>query len=471
MGQSGKNGLIRRIFSRETSNQNSRMQSIYSWLNRPLQRLLENELSRRIVKNAGYLFSATGISAAISMLQGILAARLLGASDFGILGAITTFTSVINNLVSFRMSELVIKYVGKFNEERDPQKAAAVFKLAALVEMVASLVAFGIVWAVAPLGARYFAKNDAIANLFVIYGLVLLANLIAESSTGFLQIFDRFRSMAALNIVQSLATLLLIILAYTTQGGLMEILLAYLIGKAIGALGLSLLAFIEAARRWGASWWRTSLTPLREHLFELANFAFSTNISASISLVTKDSELLWVSFLRNPLETGYYKLALALSNMVQMPVNPMPQATYPELSREVARGNWKNVRYILRQGSFLAGVYTLAATVGLIIFGKPLIQFLYKPEFLPAYPALLILLVGFLAANTFYWRRVALLSMGYPGFPAKLNLVLAILKVIGILYLVPRYGFLTSAALLAGFYWAGSIISVIKIRASIPQTE
>jgi O-antigen/teichoic acid export membrane protein len=106
------------------------MQKMRSWLNSSFYRLVENELSRRIIKNVGYLFSSTGISAAISMLQGILAARLLGVADFGILGAITVFTSVINNLVSFRMSELVVKYVGKYTVEGEPRKAAAVFKLA-----------------------------------------------------------------------------------------------------------------------------------------------------------------------------------------------------------------------------------------------------------------------------------------------------------------------------------------------------
>jgi O-antigen/teichoic acid export membrane protein len=109
------------------------------------------------------------------------------------------------------------------------------------------------------------------------------------------------------------------------------------------------------------------------------------------------------------------------------------------------------------------------ATVFLIILGKPLIAWLYTPQFLPAYPALLILLLGYLAANTFYWRRSALLALGRADFPAKVNLVLAAFKMAGILLLVPRYGYLASAALLTGFYWIGSLVTVWKVYTLLPK--
>ena len=165
------------------------------------------------------------------------------------------------------------------------------------------------------------------------------------------------------------------------------------------------------------------------------------------------------------------QLALALANLVQMPISPMPQATYPELSREVARKSWSNVRYVLRQGSILAGSYTLVVSLILILMGPLIIQYVYAPEYLPAYPALLILLAGYLVANTFYWNRVALLAIGLPEFPVKVNLVLAMIKIVGVLLLVPVYGYLASAALLAGSYIIGVTVSVLKFRSEISRQE
>ncbi len=240
-------------------------------------------------------------------------------------------------------------------------------------------------------------------------------------------------------------------------------------GKGVGALALTLTAFREASHRWGRDWYKTSLSLLRPQRRELASFAFHTNISASLSLVTKDSELLWVSFFQDPVQTGYYKLALSLANVVQLPVSPLPQATYPELTRQSARQNWGNVRDLLRQGSYLAGSYTLAASLFLAVFGYPLIYIIYTPEYLPAYPALMILLVGYVFANTFYWRRNALLALGSADFPSRLNLVLACIKLVGVLLLVPKYGYLASAALLSGYYIAVSLLSAYKVRSLLAQ--
>jgi O-antigen/teichoic acid export membrane protein len=443
-----------------------------AWLAKPIRRLFDNAHIRRVVKNTGYLFGTTGISAGLSIIQGILAARLLGVYGYGLLGSVMMFASVINNFASFRMGELVVKYVGEYSETGDKTHAAAIFKLSALTEMLASIAAFILILLLAPLGARYFAKDALTTNLFVIYGLIVLANLIAESSTGLLQIFDRFRVIAGYNLAQSALTLALTAVVYIMHGNLLGVLVAYLVGKALSALGLTLAALVQATRHWDAGWWRAPLRILRPQYGELIRFAISTNISGSLSLITKDSELLWVSYFRTPLEAGYYKLALSLAYLVQMPVSPMPQTTYPELSRQVARRDWLGVRILLRQGALLAGAYTLAATLGLALIGKPLIRLLYTADFLPAYPALVILLVGYLFANTFYWRRVALLSLGQPGYPAKLNAILAVFKVIGILVLVPRYGYLASAALLTAFYILGSILSVQKTYSLLPaQSE
>jgi O-antigen/teichoic acid export membrane protein len=434
-------------------------------------RVFDNELIRRVIRNSSYLFSVTGIAAVFSMLQGIFAARLLGVTVLGILGIIVQFTTTINKFASFRMNELVVKYVGQYTETDQPKQAAAVFKAASLLEIASALVAYGLIWLLAPLGARYLVRDISLTNLFWIYGLIVLANLIFESATGLLQIFDRFRQIALMTFAQSSVTLTLVFLAFLFERGLPEVMLAYMAGKIIGAIGLSLLALREAGRVWGTGWWRTPLGEIRSQAGELIRFAINTNISGTMSLINRDSELLWLSAFRGPLEAGFYKQALALANLVQMPVSPMPRATYPELSREVAKKNWPNLRYVLRQGSLLAFGYTLVVSIALVFLGKPLITLMYGAEFLPSYPALLILLIGFLVANTFYWNRIALLSLGRPDYPMKVNVLIVLLKFIGVFILLPRLGYLGSAILLTFSYILGNSLTVFKIRSEICQRE
>ena len=437
----------------------------------PLERLIANPLIRRVVKNSAYLFSASGIIVVVGFFQNLLVTNLIGVTLFGVLGVTIKFTSVINKLASFRMNELVVKYVGQFIEEGDSQRAAAVFKLASLIEIFNSFVSYSIIFLLSPLAARFLAKDVNTTQLFTLYGLIVLSNLIFESATGLLQILDCFRKIATLQIVQSLVTLVLIAISFFTESGIIGIILAYMAGKVINGLGVAIIALVEATTQWGHGWWRAPFHLLKGQFRDLARFAINTNISATINLFNKDSEELWISFFRGPTETGYYKQAIALSNLVHLPVSPLPKATYPELSREVVRKNWTNIRYILKQGSRLAAGYTGLAAIGLILFGQPLISLLYKPDYLPAYPALVILLAGLFIANTFYWNRIALLSFNRPDYPTKVNAIAALLKIGLALILIPRFGYLASAALLAGYYFLSIGFNVRKTYKELGERE
>jgi len=416
----------------------------------PLGRMLRNPLMQRVIRNSGYLFTGSSLSAAMSMAQSVLAARLLGAETFGVLGIITVFASVVNRLTSFRMGELVVNYVGEFSAQGEPRKAAAAFKAAALAEASSSLLAYGLVVLLAPLGARYLAHDANYAGLFSVYGAMLLAHLVAESATGLLQHFDRFRLVDA---------------------GLEAVVLAYLAGKVAWALAISAGAWIEAARRWGAGWWRTPLSAIGDQAGKMARFGISTNLTGTLTLVTRDSEVLWLGALSSPLQVGYYKVTLAILNLLLIPVQPLISTTYREVAREVATRSWANVRYLLRSGSLISGAYSLTAAAGLVLFGRWVVA-LWGSEFLPeSYLALLILLLGVSAVNVFYWNRTVLLPLGMPEYPTKVTLVAAAAKVGAIFLLVPRLGAAGMAITLSGFFLATAIALVWKTLREIRRQE
>jgi O-antigen/teichoic acid export membrane protein len=441
-----------------------------AWVGALLLRLRRNPLTQRMIRNSSYLFSANTLSAALSMAQSILAARALGVEAFGVLGAITQFSSVLNRLTSFRMGELVVSYLGEFESRGERRKSAALFKAAGIAEVASSAVAFGLLLLLAPLGARLMAKDPAAQGLFVLYGLTILGNLIAESASGLLQTFDRFRRIALITVAQSMATLALIAGAVLTGGGLREVVIAYLAGKLLWAGLMALAALREARRQWGPGWWRAPLSLIIPRRRELLRFAFSTNISGTVNLVTRDSDMLWISALSNPAQVGYYKVAKAFMNVLLVPITPLISTTYREVAREVAARQWDNVRYLLRSGSLISSAWTLPAALGLAIFG-PWLVLLYGPDFAPAYDVILALLLGVMAVNIFYWTRSVLLPMGLPDYPTKVSVALAAAQIAGMVLLVPRYGALAMAALLGGYFFLSAVILVWKTRSEIRRAE
>src|SRR3970040_1546526 len=86
-------------------------------------------LLRRVIRNSSYLFSSNAVSAVLGAVQMYLVIRLLSPEEYGLaLGIIMVFVSNVNRLLSFRMSEVVVKYAGEALARDDRQRAAALVK-------------------------------------------------------------------------------------------------------------------------------------------------------------------------------------------------------------------------------------------------------------------------------------------------------------------------------------------------------
>ncbi|WP_322508505.1 lipopolysaccharide biosynthesis protein [Anaerolinea sp.] len=417
----------------------------------------EDRLLRRVVRNSAYLF----ISNVIAAVLGIVTANLLGASVFGTLGILTGFVTDVNRLFSFRMNDVVVRYMGEALAQRDKARAAAVVKAAALIEGAASLFAFLALLALAPVGARYFAKDASLTPLFILYGGSILTNLVNETSTGVLQVTGHFRSQALINLAQSVLVALIIVHAALTGGGLLEVLWAYLLGKVILGLGPVGLALYWVGRVLGRDWWRASFALLPPWK-ELVRFGISTNFSGTINLIARDSEVPLVGFFFGPQIAGYYKIALQVVNLLIMPINPFIGTTYPEITRAWAAREWTRLKNLLRRVSFVAGGWSVLAGAGLALFGeallfRPIAFFgrtfqVYKAEYLPALPVLMILLVGYGVANTFFWSRLLLLSQSKADQALRISFLAMLGKLALAVLFLPAAGYLMEAVFLSGYF-------------------
>jgi O-antigen/teichoic acid export membrane protein len=397
-----------------------------------------DRLLQSVVKNTGYLFSSNTISMVLTSVQGILAAALLGPAGYGTLGLIVAFTSSVNRLLSFRMGEVVVRYAGQYLALGHRDRAAAAVKIAGLTEASASVLAYVLLVLIAPWGAVSFVKDASAAFWINIYGLALLANLVTETGTAVLQLSNQFRSQAVLNLAQSILTALWILIAFFTHAGVYTILMAYLAGKAVFGIGILVLALRALNPLLGPGWIKAPLHAAHKGegaVPGIVGFAFSTNLSGTINLLIRDSEVLWVGLFFSPVEAGYLKFALAIMNIIMMPITPFISTTFPEIARSVATHAWKALRALLRRTTVLAFVWTAACGLGMLLVGPWLLAWFKGGAYLPAFPALLILLVGYGFANIFFWNRPLLLAFGKPNYPLAVTAAVGAVKTVLMLVL------------------------------------
>lgn len=450
-----------------------------SLVQRLLSILREDSLLRRVIKNSSFLFGSNSISAILTFVQGILTVRMVDVSGLGLLTAVMTYASNVNRLLSFRMSEVVVKRMGQALANGDKEEAAAVVKTAALTEIFMSLLAYAALFLTARWAAVTFAKDSQTTSWFIFYGLILLADLVYETSTGVLQTTRRFDRLARINLVQSVVTAACISATFVLNiraGGmaadllLRNVLAAYLLGKAYAGVSIMVSAFSELNSVLLPHWWKTPFQKLSDPR-GMAWFAVNTNFNGTVNLFVRDNVPLYMAYLLGPTEVGYLKLALTFIVPITMLLDPFIWPTYAEITRTVAERQWQITLRLLRRVSVVTASVVLALGGGLTLVGWWLIPTLYGESAFPAYPALLILLVGYGVANILQWNRPLLLALGRPSYPLLAAALAGVVELILIFTLVPRYGYLMMAAILSGYFVVSIGMVVLRGLAIIRRQQ
>lgn len=433
-------------------------------------RLRDDPLLGRVVRNSGYLFSSSAVSAALNVVQGILVVRLLGDSGYGLLAIIMDFVSNTNRLLSFRMSEVVVRYAGEALARENRARAAALVKGIGLTEAATSVMAYLVLLALSTWGARTFADTGTVAYLFRFYGLFLLANLVYETSVGVLQVTDQFRQVAHANFFQSIVTTLSIALAFVLDLGMAGILTAYLLGKATAAIMIAIFALRQLRAVLGEAWARAPLRLITDWT-SILRFAFSTNLNGTVNLFARDNIRLYLAAFLPDAQVGYFKLAATLINLVMLPIEPFIGPTYAEITRTIGQRQWAATRTLLKQVSTIGAVWTLLAGGGLVALGWWIIPLLWGSAMAPAYLCLLILLIGYSFANVFNWNRPLLLALGHPAYPLMVAAVTGAVEILLLFILLPGGNFLVGAAIFSAYLAVSITWNVLRGLSILRQEE
>ena len=431
-----------------------------SLIQRIRSNLRDDPLLKRVVRNSSYLFSSSAISAVLSAIQMIFVVRLLDPDGYGLAtGIIMVFASNVNRFLSFRMSEVVVKYVGEALANDKKDRAAALIKGIGITEAITSVVAFLVLVALSPWAANVLAKDVSTTQLFIFYGLFLLGNLVYETSVGTLQTLNQFGRVARANFFQSIATFILIIIISLWIPNIFGVLAAYLVGKTIAGLMVTLSAIRELNRTFGSKWSNVPLNQVPDWK-SIGRFMLSTNINGTINLFARDNIPIYIGYFLSTTEVGYFKFALTLINLVMLPIEPFIWPTYAEITRTIAQRQWGTTRKLLKQVSSIAGVWTLLTGGGLIALGWWLIPLVFGTKFAPSYPAVVILLFGYACANIFNWNRPLLLALGHPRYPLFVAGIVGAVELALIFWLLPHGNYLTASMIFSG-YLAISILWMV----------
>lgn len=411
-----------------------------------LRTLREDGKLRAILKHAGWLAGSNASVIALSAVQGILTARILGVAVWGTLGIALSFATVINLLLSFRTHEFVIKWVTQFLGDGS-SRSSSVFRLALVGDVVSALASLAIVEVLAGWGASTFAKSPELTWLFQSAGVIVALQGGQETLTGIMHLNRDFRLQGLVLTFAQALSVVGVAVVYFTAGGTAGVVVV-LLGTAVVTAVLMWVCGVRAASSVLPRGWIAE-KPARfgEHGRDMWRFAVFGNFRGTALSIMSYGDLLVLGLFRNPTEVGYLKLAKAIAGVANLPNTPLVNATFPELSEAVAKKAWGEFRSLVRRASKVAALVMIPVSVALLALSYPAIALLYGRAFLPAVPALAILLVGVVVDVVLFWGGISMLSLGKPGFLLGVNLWITTVKYALAFLLVPVGGYLALATL------------------------
>jgi O-antigen/teichoic acid export membrane protein len=145
-----------------------------------------------------------------------------------------------------------------------------------------------------------------------------------------------------------------------------------------------------------------------------------------------------------------------------MILDPFIAPTYAEISRTIARFEWKTTLRLLKRITAIGGAVVMTYWVAWAATGWWIIPTLFKKQASPAYPLLLILIAGYGFASIFQWNRSLFLSLGKAGYPILISILVGVVELALMSYLVPIYGYLMMGLILSGYFIVS--IGLITLR-------
>ena len=327
--------------------------------------MLRTILKNRVVANAGWLIAGKVAQMLISFVVGLLTARYLGPSNYGLINYAGAYTAFFASVCTLGINSVLVKELLDH-----PQQEGELLGTSLLLRAVSSVLS-----ALMMIGISAVADADEPTTFLV----VVLTSLVL-----LFQIFDTFQYWFQAKL-KSKVTAVASLVAYSCTAAYKIFLLAT--GKSVVwfALATSLDYFCYGALLLLGYW---SLHGMRlcaskacaKRLLKSSHHFILPGLMVAIYGYT---DKIMLKLMLTETETGYYSTAVALCSIWNFVLAAVIDSVFPTIME--AHGK-DDALYLRRNRQLYAFVFYLSAAVSVVftLLGEPIIGLLYGQQYLPA---------------------------------------------------------------------------------------
>lgn len=408
---------------------------------------LRRLLASGFVRQVGETYLTQVAVVVLGFVNSVLVTRLLGPQGRGLFAVAITLTGV-----GVQVANLGLHSSNTYRVARDGRLLPVLVANSLAVSAFSGLIALAayLVFRLRPELAPLADPLLALALFAVPLGL---ANLLVQNLLIGLQ---RMRTYNVIDLTTRVLAVLLV--AATALLGLVRPELVF--GVIQATVVLSIAWCYLRLRELFASPAAPSWEVLRGGL----GYGIRAYLGSLFAFLVLKSDVLLVSYLRGPVETGYYSIAVGLADILLMLPAVIGTVLFPRLSAAPSLAEkWRLTRRVL---ALLAPAIPVALVV-VLLGARPFIRLAYGAAFEPSVPAVAWLLpgIGCLAVNMVLMNLLA--STGMPAVVMYSPLLALLLNVGANLVVIPRLGFVGASITSSASYLLMLLISLGYLRSRL----
>ena len=167
-----------------------------------------DDIKKRILNNYKLLVSTKIIGGLASAITLLIIARFLGVYFFGIFAMIISSVEILNILISFRVWDTTVKFIG--DNATNKQNISKYISFSTMVSFFSSLFSLILIFLLVDpvihhlLGA-YEENDNLLTSLMYAYAFSVLFISINDNFDGILRTYNQYSSILKINIITNLS--------------------------------------------------------------------------------------------------------------------------------------------------------------------------------------------------------------------------------------------------------------------------
>lgn len=333
---------------------------------------LRNIFKNKVVKNAGWIIGGRLANKLLAFLVGILTARYLGPSNYGLINYAAAYTSFFASICTLGINSIIVK-----NFVDHPEEEGTTIGTTLLLRVISSLLS-----ALMIVGIVSIVDRDEPMTIAVV----------ALSSIGLIfQIFDTLNYWFQVRL-QSKYSAIASLTAYAAVSAYKIALLVseksvewFAVATALDYLVLAVF-LLAAYFKNGGTRFRVSKAKAKELLSSSNSFI----ISGLMVSVYASTDKLMLKQMLDEAKVGHYSLAVSISTIWAFVLSAIIDSLYPEIVQAFGRDR---LQYEKKNRQLYAIVFYTAVLVSaaICLLAEPIVGILYGESYLPAVQPLRII--------------------------------------------------------------------------------